>query len=220
MKICAVLVSVVIALPVPRAEAVEAAKGCAVGVYRFKDGRTVDVASSDDHTLRWMMFTGERGQLHPQPDGSWTSTYGWTGRSDGKKVSFPKCGAGEIIFDHERARRIDFDVHDSPFESGGERLVGRLVMPKAAGKVPVVVLVHGSEHDSALDTYALQRLNPWQGVAAFVYDKRGTGASRGKYTQDFQLKPETRSLRCKLPSSSPARAWDASATREAVKEDG
>jgi uncharacterized protein len=181
------LVSVVIAFPLPRLEAAEGAKSCPVGMYRFKDGRTIDVASSDDQTLRWLMFTGERGQLHPQPDGSWTSTYGWTSRSDGKKVSFSTCGAGEITFDSERGRRIDFDVRDSAFESSGVRLVGRLVMPKGTGRVPIVVLVHGSEHDSALSSYALQRLFPSQGVGAFVYDKRGTGASGGSYTQDFEV---------------------------------
>lgn len=187
MKIYTVLVSVVIALPLPRLEAAEVAKSCPVGMYRFKDGRTIDVASSDDQTLRWLMFTGERGQLHPEPDGGWTSTYGWTSRSDGKKVSFSQCGAGEITFDNERGRRIDFDVHDSTFESSGVSLVGRLVMPKGAGRVPIVVLVHGSEHDSALNSYALQRLFPSQGVGAFVYDKRGTGASGGSYTQDFEV---------------------------------
>jgi dienelactone hydrolase len=187
VKIYAVLVSVVIAFPLPRLEAAEVAKSCPVGMYRFKDGRTVDVASSDDRTLRWVMFTGERGQLHPEPDGSWTSTYGWTTRSDGKKVSFSKCDAGEITFDNERGRRIDFDVHDSTFESSGVSLVGRLVMPKGAGRVPIVVLVHGSEHDSALNSYTLQGLFPSQGIGAFVYDKRGTGASGGSYTEDFEV---------------------------------
>jgi pimeloyl-ACP methyl ester carboxylesterase len=50
-----------------------------------------------------------------------------------------------------------------------------------------VVLVHGAEHDSALESYTLQRLFPAQGIGAFVYDKRGTGASGGTYTQDFDL---------------------------------
>jgi len=156
-------------------------------VYRFEDGRTIDVAPSDDKTLRWLMFTGERGQLHPQPDGSWTSTYGWTSRADGKNVAFSKCRSGEISFDTVRGRRIDFDVRDGTFESSGVKLVGRLVLPKGSGKVPIVVLVHGSERDSALTSYALQRLFPSQGVAAFVYDKRGTGASGGSYTQDFAV---------------------------------
>lgn len=60
-------------------------------------------------------------------------------------------------------------------------------MPKGNGKMPVVVLVHGSEHDSALDSYASQRMFPAQGIGAFVYDKRGTGVSGGTYTQDFDV---------------------------------
>lgn len=187
MKIYVLLASFLIAFPLPRLEAAEAAKTCPVGVYRFKDGRTVDIATSDDQTLRWMMFTGERGQLRPNPDATWTSTYGWTGRSDGKRVSFSNCDAGEVTFDNASARRIAFDVHERTFESGGVSLMGRLVMPKGVERVPIVVLVHGSEHDSALNSYALQRLFPSQGVGAFVYDKRGTGASGGKYTQDFAV---------------------------------
>src|SRR5690606_15017277 len=35
------------------------------------------------------------------------------------------------------------------------------------------------------DTNAFQYLLPAQGVAVFVYDKRGTGGSDGRYTQDF-----------------------------------
>jgi pimeloyl-ACP methyl ester carboxylesterase len=58
-------------------------------------------------------------------------------------------------------------------------------MPKGNSRVPIVVLVHGSEHDSARDFYTLQRLFPTEGIGAFVYDKRGTGASAGRYTQDY-----------------------------------
>jgi pimeloyl-ACP methyl ester carboxylesterase len=66
-------------------------------------------------------------------------------------------------------------------------LAGRLVLPKGNEAVPVVVLVHGSEHDSALTFYALQRMLPAEGVGAFVFDKRGTGVSGGSYSQDFSL---------------------------------
>jgi pimeloyl-ACP methyl ester carboxylesterase len=53
--------------------------------------------------------------------------------------------------------------------------------------VPIVVLVHGSEHISAREYFALQRLFPAAGIGAFVYDKRGTGASGGRYTQNYLL---------------------------------
>lgn len=161
-------------------------RDCHVGSYRLADGRAVDIAPSEGDTLRWRLFTGETGQLHKRPGGAWVSTYGWTGRPDGKMVAFADCAAGTITFGQESGRRIAYDVTDTTFDSDGVGLVGRLVMPKGEGKVPVVVLVHGSEHDSARDTYAMQRIFPAQDIGAFVYDKRGTGASGGAYTQDFQ----------------------------------
>jgi dienelactone hydrolase len=159
---------------------------CHVGSYRLADGRALDIAPSDGDTLRWRLFTGETGQLHKQADGAWTSTLGWTGRPDGASVSFSDCATGDIKFGADAGHRLAFDVTDTTFVSGGVKLVGRLVMPKGQGKVPVVVLVHGSEHDSARDFYSLQRMFPAQGIGAFVYDKRGTGASSGVYTQDFE----------------------------------
>jgi dienelactone hydrolase len=162
-------------------------KDCHVGSYRLGDDRVIDITALDDHMLRWRLFTGETGRLHPQANGAWTSTYGWTDRPDGHRVGFSACDKGEIRFDQEHGRRIDFDVHNTVFQSNDVKLVGRLVLPRGTEKVPVVVLVHGSEHDSALDSYALQRMFPAQGIGAFVYDKRGTGLSGGTYTQDFNV---------------------------------
>ncbi len=132
------------------------------------------------------MFTGESGQLHKQADGTWTSTLGWSDQPDGKAVSFSSCDKGEMAFGATAGHRIAFDIIDTTFVSNGVKLVGRLVMPKGKGKAPVVILVHGSEHDSARDFNSLQRMFPAQGIGAFVYDKRGTGASGGVYTQDFE----------------------------------
>jgi dienelactone hydrolase len=169
-----------------RAQAV-ATKNCNIGSYRLNDGQTIDIAQSDGDTLRWRAFSGETGQLHPNNDGSWNSTLGWSNKPDGKSVSFANCGKGEITFEKQAGTRIDFDVSETTFESGEIKLVGRLVMPKGNQKVPVVVLIHGSEHDSALDFNSLQRIFPAQGVGSFVYDKRGTGVSGGVYTQDFDV---------------------------------
>jgi uncharacterized protein len=165
------------------AATVDVVNDCHVGSYRLDDGRTVDIAPSEGDTLRWRLFTGESGQLHKQADGTWTSTFGWTGRADATSVAFADCDS--ISFGNRSGKRISFDVSDTSFESGGVKLVGRLIMPNGSGKVPVVILIHGSEHDSALDSYALQRMFPAQGIGAFVYDKRGTGRSGGTYTQDF-----------------------------------
>lgn len=119
--------------------------------------------------------------------GVWSSTAGWTAHSDGISVTFPSCSAGRINFNGITGRRIRFDVKDVSFRSHGIVLAGRLVLPTGSHRVPVVVLVHGSEHESALIDYYLQRMLPAEGVGAFVYDKRGTGRSGGHYTQDFNL---------------------------------
>src|SRR5947207_12922518 len=104
--------------------AADTTKDCRIGSYRLSSGRTVDIAASDGDTLRWLTFSGERGQLHPQKDGRWASTYGWTDRPDGKTVSFSSCDKGEIVFEKESGKRIDFDVRETRFESNGVTLVG------------------------------------------------------------------------------------------------
>jgi Zn-dependent M28 family amino/carboxypeptidase len=172
---------------VARIASADAKTDCHLGSYRLENGQTVDIASSDGDTLRWITLAGERGGLRPQADGTWISTFGWTDRPDGKKLSFSACDSGSIEFGGSRGTRIEVDTTNTIFESRGIKLVGRLVMPKGHDKVPIVVLVHGAEHDSAVDSNGLQRLFPAQGIGAFVYDKRGTGSSGGKYTQDFNV---------------------------------
>jgi alpha-beta hydrolase superfamily lysophospholipase len=175
--------------PVSRANAEAKLTGnCHVGAYRFADGSVIDIARSEGDTLRWRKFDGTTGALHKKENGSWRSTLGWTNRPDQHAISFSDCAANEIDFDGNKGRRIPFDVTDTVFEGrDGIKLAGRLVLPKSKISVPIVVLVHGAEKESARESYALQRLLPAEGVGAFVYDKRGTGGSAGKYTQDFDV---------------------------------
>lgn len=172
-------------LALPSVVLADAAPDCHEGSYRLADGSAVDIAQSVGETLRWRRFDGTTGALHKQSDGTWHGTAGWTGREDGIKVTFSDCQAGGIDFNGVKGKRIAFGVQDVTFQSGGVTLVGRLVLPPGSAKVPVVVLVHGSEPDSAIASYSLQRMFPAEGIGAFVYDKRGTGKSGGKYTQDF-----------------------------------
>lgn len=160
---------------------------CHVGTYHLSDGRDVDIGP-DDENLGWHMKDGTVGELTPTADGSWSSTLGMTGHPDGKRVSFGDCTAGKIRFDGVEGNRIAFDVFETRFQGAGVTLAGRLVMPKGKAPVPIVVLVHGSDRASALEGggfFAMQRLFPSAGIGAFVYDKRGTGASGGKFTHDY-----------------------------------
>jgi pimeloyl-ACP methyl ester carboxylesterase len=77
---------------------------------------------------------------------------------------------------------------DATFVSAATKLAGRLIEPPGAAdpKRPLVVLVHGSEKTPAIGSVYAYMLAA-QGVSVFVYDKRGTGASDGDYTQNFEL---------------------------------
>jgi len=169
------------------AQARDRTSDCHIGIYQLRDGMDVDIGAADGDHLRWRRKDGTTGELTPTSDGSWSSTLGWTGRTDGKHVSFSDCSAGRITFDGVPGQRIALDVIDTTFQGAGTHLAGRLVMPKGNGRVPIVVLVHGSEHESARDFYALQRQLPTEGIGVFVYDKRGTGASGGLYSQNYLL---------------------------------
>ena len=184
----AVVAMVMFALAAENALASDDLTGdCRIGTYRLQDGIDIDIGATEGPHLRWRREDGTTGKLTKESNGSWTSNLGWTKRPDGKRVSFSDCANGEINFDGVKGKRIAFDVTETKFQGAGVSLAGRLVMPKGSSRVPIVVLIHGSEHDSARDFYALQRQFPTAGIGAFVYDKRGTGASTGRYTQDYLL---------------------------------
>jgi pimeloyl-ACP methyl ester carboxylesterase len=161
------------------------AADCHVGSYRLDDGSDVDIGNADDGKLRWRRKDGTTGALTRSQDGRWHGTLGWTDRADGVEVSFADCAEGTLAFAGVAGRKIGFDVTDTRFEGAGVTLAGRLTLPPGNGRVPIVVLVHGAEHSSALDTYTLQRQFASEGIGVFAYDKRGTGKSEGRYSQDY-----------------------------------
>jgi pimeloyl-ACP methyl ester carboxylesterase len=159
---------------------------CPVGIYQLDDGSKLDIGLSRGNHLRWSKEDGTTGLLTKGGNGAWTSTLGWTGRPDGKRVSFD-CNNGTIDFAGVPGKQIPLKARNVMFQGAGVQLAGQLVMPQGTGRVPIVILVHGSEHDSALKFYSLQRQLPADGIGVFVYDKRGTGKSGGVYTQNYLL---------------------------------
>ena len=75
---------------------------------------------------------------------------------------------------------IEITSSDHYFTSGNNRLRGRLLTPADGNFQGVVIPVHGSENFSAVDHYYQPYLFAANGLAVFVYDKRGTGKSQGK----------------------------------------
>ncbi|HEY4081908.1 MAG TPA: CocE/NonD family hydrolase [Burkholderiaceae bacterium] len=160
---------------------------CHVGLYQLTDGTTLDLGlTSPIDALRWRRPDGTSGSFTLSGKQAGLSRLGWTPRPDGHRLTVGDCSSETITFDGMKAQRVPLLVQDTRFESDGVKFAGRLVMPPGDAKVPVVVLLQGSEHDSALTFDSLQRRLPGEGIGAFVFDKRGTGASGGKYTQDFE----------------------------------
>ncbi|MGH8081414.1 MAG: alpha/beta hydrolase family protein [Lysobacter sp.] len=158
---------------------------CHAGAYRLDDGSVVALGTLDKPSLlRWRLIDGRTGKLTPK-DGGWLSTRGWTDQPDGVQVSLGSCEEGRIQYDGHAGKKIKYDIVETKFEGKGVTLRGRLVLPQGHAKVPVMVMVHGSESYSGVDGYYQQHLFPAEGVGVFVYDKRGTGGSTGKYSQNF-----------------------------------
>lgn len=159
---------------------------CEVGSYAMADGSKVDIAAGAEGKLRWRLLNGRTGALTAQGQGRWTSTLGWLDRVDGHQVTID-CGRGEIRFDDLAGKREPLIQIDTRFQGSGVELAGRLTLPPGQARVPIVVLIHGAEQSSALEDYSLQRQFASVGIGVFAYDKRGTGASAGRYSQNYLL---------------------------------
>lgn len=97
------------------------------------------------------------------------------------------CGTGDVSVKGSAWKPIAFRETPAAFDSVGTTMKGVLIEPPGGdSKRPLVVMVHGSERSSPIGGvygYAMAA----QGIAVFLYDKRGTGASAGEYTQNFEL---------------------------------
>ena len=188
------LVAFIVAVSYPvrgRAQAApaDAADRCVVGTYLLENGTDIDIGPGDGEKLRWRRKDGTTGELAKDKEGAWISSFGWTGRPDGKRASFASCTASQrtLTFDGVAGKKLELKEIDTRFAGAGAILSGRLTLPPGSGRIPIVVLVHGAERSSALDSYSLQRQFASEGIGVFAYDKRGTGISGGRYTQNYLL---------------------------------
>ncbi len=178
----------------------DARLACHYGAYDLGNGRVAAVTpTSGPQTLRMTFMSGETWRLKADPAVTYESvpfaflpSVGWTDAPvDGVAVRFSACDEATVTIVGGAfagtGRRQTFDITEATFESHGLKLAGRLVMPRLEGAIPVAVMVHGSERDSAILFNRMQYLLPASGVGVFVYDKRGTGKSQGSYSQDFNL---------------------------------
>ncbi len=173
---------------VARAASEDPPHACYAGAYRLGNDYIV-ISPSDEGALRYRVPDGRSGRLYPDDDRHFHGGPGWASRE-------PRIA--EAVFDGCPGKRIEFRLKDGPsgvaqrvpvtrtpttFPSIGNTLYGELFAPEKPQAL--VVLVYGSGQDSAVAYSYVQHLLTYYGIAAFVYDKRGTGKSNGRFTVDF-----------------------------------
>lgn len=165
-----------------------------MGAYRLEDGRIVSIRRSVDETLRYRLYgNGESGRLHREADARYVAGAGFSAKAPVTlSVDFQVGADGQ-------AHGLSWSARDEPartatrigrqewieFPSDDTQLTGRLDLPEGPGPHPLIVLVHGSGSDAGTEYLYNGDFLVAHGIAAFVYDKRGTGRSEGSYTFDF-----------------------------------
>ncbi len=172
------------------------------GAYELADGRVIFVRRSDRLNAdpprierSWLYWMDEAGNMRILIPSSARTFY------SGPTYVVPVPPSVEVEFlpdndgtFHEvlwreadkkaiRGRRTRlYSEQEIRFSNGDVSLAGNLLMPAGAGPFPAVVVVHGggpanrnSEYEIVGDVLA------HNGIAALVYDKRGTGHSTGDW---------------------------------------
>ncbi len=150
---------------------------CRVGAFRSSGGEAVAVSKGATSGRFFYQFTDGRRDYVDSGDSPLSCA------TDGVRVRKPDGHVETWRYIAVRETPAEF-VHD------GITFHGLLVEPLGTeGRPPLIILGHGSERAGALP--APGAINPQQylfaaqGISAFVFDKRGTGRSGGKFVMNF-----------------------------------
>jgi uncharacterized protein len=167
---------------------------CYAGAYRNEQGDILTLSAEPDKSgWRFFLMDGRTGLLKRANGDKYAAGPGWSEEKPAvAKAKLGSCNPSSVDFALEdgpngTGHRIQLRVADTHFEAKGAQLAGRLVEPVERGPWPLVVIVHGSEQYSAVNYYSLPWMMAAQGIAVFVYDKRGTGNSTGTFTMNFDV---------------------------------
>lgn len=75
----------------------------------------------------------------------------------------------------------NFKEEEVSFKNGDVTLSGTLFLPNSSNKVPLVIFTHGSGAETRVPNRSWAMKYARKGIAALVYDKRGTGKSTGEW---------------------------------------
>jgi uncharacterized protein len=159
---------------------------CLLGVYALPAKRSMTITGADGQPrgLRYVLSNGQFGTLQEGAGGSFVSPT--------LAIRFEACSAGSLQLTKgaivERGVRVPIVERNTRFTSDGIPLHGKLVLPASGAAHALAVWIDGSNNNPSTDdsvwAYELAR----RGVAVFVYDKRGTGASAGAPSSDFHAR--------------------------------
>jgi dipeptidyl aminopeptidase/acylaminoacyl peptidase len=90
-----------------------------------------------------------------------------------------QTGTFELM--HARETRKTVREEEISFKNGAVRLGGTLLLPERPGAAPAIVFVHGAGPERRYASKFLAEFFVKQGIAALIYDKRGTGESSGDW---------------------------------------
>ncbi len=159
---------------------------CQLGVYTLPGPRTLRLTGADGapRVLRYTWDDGRFGNLQERADGAFVH--------GALTLRLQPCASQALHVDTgsgaRPAVRLGLVETPSRFTSDGIVLHGKLVAPAGVPAAALAVWIEGSNHNPSTDDsvwpYELAR----RGVAVFVYDKRGTGASAGAPTADLEAR--------------------------------
>lgn len=161
---------------------------CHSGAYRLKDGSQFVIQPGDEESLRYRFIDGRSGRLYPIGEGKFESGPGWSGRESGSiRATFKDCKGRSISFTKDTGQtltgtRVLNRIVPMTVQAGDVSLYGELHLPAKGKPQAVVVLQFGSGFDAGTVHNYVQHLLPLEGIAAVVFDKRGTGRSTGSLT--------------------------------------
>jgi len=159
---------------------------CLLGVYALPEGQLVTITGDGgkQRDLHYTLSNGRFGRLQLDTSGG----YG----ADAVYIRFAPCRAGTLQLTQgeatETGTRLRLVEKETTFSSDGIALHGKLVLPATGRATSAAVWVEGSNNDPTTDDTVWQYELARRGVAVFVYDKRGTGASAGALSSDFHAR--------------------------------
>ncbi len=164
----------------------EAELRCLLGVYALPLRRSVTITVNDGQPrgLRYTLSNGQFGNLQELANGSYAN--------GSFVIRFEPCSAGTMRLTQgelvEQGQRLRLVERVTTFTSDGLQLHGKLVLPTGGHARALAVWIEGSNNNPSTDDSVWQYELARRGVAVFVYDKRGTGASTGAPLSDFHAR--------------------------------